>query len=139
MANVVLVIDMLRGFMEEGCPLYCGVEAREIIPNIQELLEREQAQGSIWVKSGIMVGLGESNEQVLATLQDLHRVGCDVVTIGQYLQADVRKLRVKAFVTPEQFSEYATFGENLGIKHVYSGPFVRSSYNALEVMNRVMK
>ncbi|NGX58416.1 MAG: Lipoyl synthase [Chlamydiae bacterium] len=84
----------------------------------------------IFVKSGIMVGLGETESQVQQTLRDLHSAGCDIVTIGQYLQASRHKLRVKEFVTPDQFNIYAEYGRQIGIDHVYSGPFVRSSYNA---------
>ncbi len=82
------------------------------------------------IKSGIMVGLGETKEQVFASLDDLQKAGCDVVTIGQYLQPNKKKLRVKAFITPAEFEEYAQYGRSIGIKFVYSGPFVRSSYNA---------
>jgi lipoic acid synthetase len=81
-------------------------------------------------KSGLMVGLGETQAQVHETLKDLANVGVDIVTIGQYLQANRHKLRVKTFVTPEQFKEYELFGQQLGIRHMYCGPFVRSSYNA---------
>lgn len=88
----------------------------------------------ILVKSGLMVGLGETTEQVQETLRDLHAANCDIVTIGQYLQANLRKLLVKAFVTPEQFAAYEAYGHSLGIKHMYCGPFVRSSYNAGEVL-----
>lgn len=83
-----------------------------------------------FIKSGIMVGLGETDKEVEETLADLHRAGCSIVTIGQYLQPSRRKLLVKRFVTPKQFEQYALFGKKLGIKHVYAGPFVRSSYNA---------
>jgi lipoyl synthase len=86
-----------------------------------------------FVKSGIMVGLGETEEQVLETLQDLKRAGCDIVTIGHYLQANRKKLTVKDFVTPEQFKKYEEYGYSLGIQQMYSGPFVRSSFNAGEV------
>lgn len=89
------------------------------------------------VKSGIMVGLGESDEQVRQTIDDLHRVGCDIITIGQYLQPNHQKLRVKAFITPEQFKSYEEYGHSLGLKHMYCGPFVRSSYNAHEVKKLV--
>ena len=82
------------------------------------------------IKSGIMVGLGETKEQVFEALVDLQKAGCDVVTIGQYLQPNPKKLRVKAFITPKEFEEYSTYGRKIGIKFVYSGPFVRSSYNA---------
>lgn len=86
-----------------------------------------------FVKSGLMVGLGETKEQVKQTIEDLVRAGCEIITIGQYLQASPRKLRVKSFVTPEDFKEYEEFGYKAGAKHVYSGPFVRSSYNAAAI------
>jgi len=85
------------------------------------------------VKSGLMVGLGETEDQVLETLQDLKNAGCDIVTIGHYLQADRRKLTVKAFITPELFKRYEEYGYSLGIQQMYSGPFVRSSFNAGEL------
>lgn len=88
------------------------------------------------VKSGIMVGLGETPVQVEETISDLHQAGCDIVTIGQYLQADHRKLLVKEFVTPEQFKHYEEFGHSIGIRQMYCGPFVRSSYNAHEVIQK---
>lgn len=84
----------------------------------------------VLVKSGLMVGLGEKQEEVLDTLRDLRDVGCDIVTIGQYLQATRLKLRVKSFVTPEQFQLFTDYGHSIGIPHMYCGPFVRSSYNA---------
>ena len=77
-----------------------------------------------------MVGLGETEEQVFQTLNDLKEAGCDIVTIGQYLQSNRQKLLVKAFVTPEQFKKYETYGYEIGLSFLYSGPFVRSSYNA---------
>jgi len=85
---------------------------------------------SHFVKSGLMVGLGEKKEEVFETLKDLHSIGTDIVTIGQYLQPNKRKLRVKDFITPETFKEYEVYGNSIGLANVYSGPFVRSSYNA---------
>lgn len=82
------------------------------------------------VKSGLMVGLGETEEQVFKTLLDLKGAGCNIVTMGQYLQPNRNKLLVKAFVPPEQFKKYELFGYEIGIPHMYCGPFVRSSYNA---------
>ncbi len=87
-----------------------------------------------FVKSGIMVGLGENTDQVKETIQDLVQAGCDIITIGHYLQANIKKLLVKSFVTPEQFKEYEEFGYKIGAKHMYCGPFVRSSYNAGEIL-----
>jgi lipoic acid synthetase len=79
-----------------------------------------------------MVGLGESVEEVKETLRDLKEAGCSIVTIGQYLQASKKKLLVKEFITPEQFKAYEEYGKSIGLKHVFSGPFVRSSYHAAE-------
>ncbi len=90
---------------------------------------------SPFVKSGIMVGLGETPDQVKATIVDLIKAGCDIITIGHYLQADIKKLTVKSFVSPEQFKEYEEFGYQMGAKHMYSGPFVRSSYNAKDIQD----
>lgn len=84
----------------------------------------------VFVKSGIMVGLGETEAQVKETIGDLAEAGCDIITIGQYLQASSTKLRVKEFVPPDQFKAYENYGLSLGVQHMYCGPFVRSSYNA---------
>ncbi|MDP1879653.1 MAG: lipoyl synthase [Parachlamydiaceae bacterium] len=91
------------------------------------------------VKSGLMVGLGETEEQVLMTLKDLKEAGCDIVTIGQYLQPHRQKLLVKQFVTPEQFKKYEEYGYEIGLSFIYSGPFIRSSYNAHEVFEKALK
>lgn len=91
------------------------------------------AQVIPFIKSGLMVGLGETSDQVQETLRDLKQAGCNIVTIGQYLQSDRRKLLVKEFVTPAQFEAYEKYGYEIGISQMYSGPFVRSSYNAHEV------
>lgn len=88
------------------------------------------------IKSGLMLGLGETQEQVFETLQDLHKAGCDIVTMGQYLQANPRKLLVKAFIHPDQFKRYEEYGYSIGIPYLYCGPFVRSSYNANLVLQR---
>ncbi len=90
------------------------------------------------VKSGLMVGLGETEEQVYQTLKDLKNVGCEMVTIGQYLQPQRHKLAVKAFIPPSQFKKYEGWGRELGFSSVYSGPFVRSSYHAEEQKNEFL-
>ncbi len=96
----------------------------------------KQSQIPHYVKSGIMVGLGENEEQVHQTLRDLRDAGCDIVTIGQYLQANRNKLKLQAFITPQQFAQYEQYGHSIGIKTMYCGPFVRSSYNAGLVIKR---
>lgn len=92
----------------------------------------------IYTKSGIMLGLGETRDEVLTTLKDLRSVGCDAVTIGQYLRPTMRHLPVVSFVHPDEFKEYETIGEELGFAFVASGPFIRSSYNAIEFSKKVM-
>lgn len=96
------------------------------------LLRYAKIKGKGLVKSGLMVGLGETPNQVEETLRDLAYLGCDIITIGQYLQPNRKKLLVKEFVTPEQFDAYAHYGRLLGVKQMYCGPFVRSSYNAAQ-------
>lgn len=88
---------------------------------------------SIYVKSGLMVGLGEDNGEVVGVLSDLRRAGCDIVTIGQYLQPSRRNLPVVEYVPPAQFAEYERIGREMGFRHVAAGPFVRSSYHAAEI------
>ena len=87
------------------------------------------------VKSGIMVGLGETKDEVVEVLKKLCASGCDIVTIGQYLQASRKKLKVAEFIHPDIFKEYEEIGHSLGIRYMYTGPFVRSSYNANLVIN----
>lgn len=87
-------------------------------------------EGGMRTKSGIMLGLGEKKEEVVQTLQDLKRAGCDVVTIGQYLQPTKRHLTVQRFVHPDEFAEYREIGYSLGLDYVESGPLVRSSYHS---------
>jgi len=81
-------------------------------------------------KSGLMLGLGESNDEVIETLKDLRAHGCDRLTLGQYLQPSRHHLAVERFVTPEEFSELAQVAETLGFSNIASGPMVRSSYHA---------
>ena len=81
-------------------------------------------------KSGIMLGLGETEEEVIQTMKDLRGVGLDVITIGQYLQPSKKHLPVHEFITPEQFKKYETLGLEMGFMYVESGALVRSSYKA---------
>ncbi|MGB5462724.1 MAG: lipoyl synthase [Aureibaculum sp.] len=81
-------------------------------------------------KSGIMLGLGETEEEVIQTMTDLKNAKVDIITIGQYLQPSKNHLPVKEFITPEQFKKYETIGLEMGFRHVESGALVRSSYKA---------
>ena len=95
------------------------------------VLTRAKEQG-LKTKSGIIVGMGESNSEILQTLRDLKNANVDIVTIGQYLQPSPVHLPVDRFVTPEEFDQFKEYGESIGISHVESGPLVRSSYHAAE-------
>ena len=88
-------------------------------------------------KSGLMLGLGETQEEVEEALHDLKEAGVAIVTIGQYLRPSKKKLVVKAYIPPEQFQYYETYGHSIGIPHVYSGPFVRSSHNAEQILQKI--
>ena len=94
------------------------------------------AEPELATKSSIMVGVGETDDEVIAAMADLRAVGCDFLTIGQYLQPSKKHLKVDAFVTPEQFERYRILGEGLGFRYVASGPLVRSSYKAGEFFIR---
>lgn len=87
-------------------------------------------KGGMRTKSGVMLGLGETEAEVLETMQDLRSVQVDVLTLGQYLQPTPKHLPVEEFITPEQFDKYRTIGLEMGYRYVESGPLVRSSYHA---------
>ena len=87
---------------------------------------------SIHTKSGIMLGLGETEPELMSALEDLRRAGCDLLTLGQYLQPSLKHLPVVEFIPPARFEEYGERARRLGFTHVASGPMVRSSYHADE-------
>ncbi|WP_298650380.1 lipoyl synthase [uncultured Proteiniphilum sp.] len=93
-------------------------------------IETIAKSGKVKPKSGMMVGLGETEEEMLETMDDLINVGCQVLTIGQYLQPTRKHLTVKEYISPEQFRKYKAIGLEKGFKFVESGPLVRSSYHA---------
>jgi lipoic acid synthetase len=104
-----------------------------------ELLQYvKNADPSIYTKSGLMLGLGETQEEVIQTLRDLRSVGVDAVTIGQYLRPTMRHLAVQEYIRPEAFAEYERIGMEMGFLFVASGPFIRSSYNAVEFSKRIL-
>jgi lipoic acid synthetase len=101
-----------------------------------QLLERSQAYApSVPTKSGMMVGLGEEWDEVVATLRDLRSAGCQIVTIGQYLRPSLANLPLARYYSPSEFAELKGVGLEMGFRHVESGPLVRSSYHAHEQAN----
>lgn len=93
---------------------------------------KEKRGGSIYTKSGIMLGLGETEAELMTALEDLRRVNCDILTLGQYLQPTLKHLPVVEFIPPTTFEEYGERARQMGFVHVASGPMVRSSYHADE-------
>ncbi len=87
-------------------------------------------KGGMRTKSGVMLGLGETDEEVIETMEDLRSVGCDILTLGQYLQPTKKHLPVAEFVHPDRFAKYKEMGLEMGFRYVESGPLVRSSYHA---------
>jgi lipoyl synthase len=96
---------------------------------------RDCEQPELLTKSGIMVGLGETFDEVVELMKDLRSVSCDIMTIGQYLQPHARRLPVERYVTPEEFDRWHEIGMEMGFQHVQSSPLTRSSYHAREQAN----
>jgi lipoic acid synthetase len=94
---------------------------------------KDRGRPGLWTKSGLMLGLGETDAELLEALRDLRRAGCDALTLGQYLQPTPAHLPVERFVTPDAFATHAAAARVLGFRHVASGPLVRSSYHAEEL------
>jgi len=124
--------DVLNHNIETVPRLYLTVRPQGNYQRSLELLSRAKAAG-MTTKSGLMVGLGESEEEVLAVLADLKAHDVDIVTIGQYMQPTPKHLAVDHYVAPEVFARYAAKGKEMGLGTVFSGPLVRSSYHADEV------
>lgn len=138
-ASLATVLDeapeVLNHNVETVPRLYRRVRPDAIYSRSLDLLRRaakrrDEEKISLKVKSGVMVGLGESREELRATLRDLRTSGVDVVTVGQYLQPHARRLPIERYVTPGEFEEIRREGEELGFGVVESGPLVRSSYHA---------
>jgi lipoic acid synthetase len=129
--------EILNHNLETVRRLYPAVRPQAKYDRSLELLRLAKAQG-LTAKTGIMVGIGETDEEVERLMRDLLAATdgphgpCDIMTIGQYLQPTREHLPVARFVTPEQFARYKQIGEGLGLRHVESGPLVRSSYHAAE-------
>ena len=125
--------DIINHNVETIPSLYQSVRPQADYAHSLELLHRVKRAG-LFSKTGLMVGLGETQAEVLSLFDDLISVGCDMLTIGQYLQPSKNHVPVAEFVTPEQFESYKITALEKGIRYVASGPFVRSSYHAAEGM-----
>jgi len=123
--------DILNHNIETVKRLYHFVRPQADYERTLELINRSKEKGFV-TKSGFMVGIGETDEEIFKLMKDMRASGCDIVTIGQYLRPTKNHLPVQRFVHPDRFKEYKKFGLNLGFRHVESGPLVRSSYHADE-------
>jgi lipoic acid synthetase len=121
--------DILNHNIETVPRLYPVARPQARYDRSLELLRRAK-RGGMTTKSGLMVGLGEAKEEVMGVIRDLRGVGCDILTIGQYLQPRKDNLPVDRYVHPDEFREYERLGHESGFSHVESGPLVRSSYHA---------
>jgi len=139
--------DLIRS-VAEACPdiynhnietvsnLYQDVRPEASYKQSLNLLEQVKEEfPKILTKSGIMLGLGETRDQVETTLKDLKQVGCNILTIGQYLPPSKDHYPLQAYIDPEEFKYYEEFAKTLGFDYVASSPLVRSSYKAAEAQN----
>ena len=126
--------DVFNHNMETVERLYGRVRPRaDYRQSLDVLAFARRHAPDVLTKSGLMVGLGESEDEVRRLLRDLRQSETDVATIGQYLQPRRRRLRVEEYVPPEIFERYREYGESIGFRAVFSGPLVRSSYMAEQV------
>ena len=154
-ANPGIVIEVLvPDFLDKDDAIECVLTAnpqiynhnletvRRLTPSVRHratydrslsvLAKVKARRADIFTKSGIMLGLGETEAEVLTAMEDLRRSNCDILTLGQYLQPTLKHLPVVEFIRPEKFTELGARAEALGFVHVASGPMVRSSYHAEE-------
>jgi len=130
--------DVLNHNLETVPRLYRAVRPKADYPRSLELLRRSKEMNSgIYTKSGLMVGLGESFGEVVEVMKDLREVGCDILTIGQYLRPSPEHLEVTEFVEPRKFKKYEKIGRSLGFSCIAASPFVRSSYKAKEALEKI--
>jgi len=123
--------NVLNHNVETIPDLYSSVRPMAVYERSLELLKRvKEIDGSIFTKSGFMVGLGEKEDQVIELLKDLKKVNCDIITIGQYLQPSKEHYEVVEYVHPDKFKKYEKIAKDMGFIYVASGPLVRSSYHA---------
>ena len=127
----IIFVDVFNHNLETIPRLYLKVRPGSRYFQSLDLLKKvKDYDSTIFTKSGLMVGLGETTEELLEVLRDLREHNVDMLTVGQYLQPSKHHLPVKRYVSPDEFDEIKRIGYELGFKHVASGPFVRSSYHA---------
>jgi lipoic acid synthetase len=132
--------EVLNHNMETVSRLYRRVRPQgEYLRSLELLARAKELTPWLYTKTGIMLGLGETTSEVEQTLQDLRKVDCDIITLGQYLQPSPKHLKVEEFVEPQQFQFWQEYGQSLGFLQVVSSPLTRSSYHAEEVQNLIKR
>lgn len=121
--------NVLNHNMETVPSLYPLVRPEADYQRSLELLRLAKQQGML-TKTGLMLGLGETDEEVLAVMYDLREIDCDILTLGQYLQPSVKHVAIDRYLTPGEFDHFKKVGEDMDFRHIEAGPLVRSSYNA---------
>jgi lipoic acid synthetase len=125
--------------METVPSLYASVRPKSNYRRSLEILRAiKSASPDLITKSGLMLGLGESKNEIIAVMKDLRSTGCDCLTLGQYLPPSLKHHPLVRYITPQEFDEYRTIGEELGFHCVFSAPSVRSSFRAAEMYQQVM-
>jgi len=125
--------DVLNHNLETVPRLYRRVRKGAVYERSLELLRRaREIAPDVPTKTGMMLGLGETHEEVLQAMQDIVAQGTHILTLGQYLQPTTEHLPIERYVHPDEFAEFKRAGEAMGLKHVEAGPLVRSSYHAFE-------
>lgn len=132
--------DVVNHNLETVPRLYPAVRPEAGYERSLDLLAlAREMDGGVVTKSGLMLGLGEEEDEVVDVMRDLARVGCDVITLGQYLQPTPAHLPVAAYVAPAAFARYRRIGRRLGFKSVFAGPLVRSSFHAGAMFDQVRR
>lgn len=130
--------DVINHNIETIHRLYSDIRPEADYDRSLEVLSYTKRHSSIITKSGFMVGLGETQEEIEILMKDLVAAGCDIVTIGQYLQPSLKHYPLKEYISPQQFENYKKMGLKIGFQHVESGPLVRSSYHAKESLDQLI-
>lgn len=126
--------DVLNHNVETVPELYSAVRPEAVYSRSLNVLRYCKGYGTSYVKTGIMLGLGEDDGQIERTIRDIYETGCDILVISQYLQPSPAHAPLARYVTPEEFNEYKALAEQIGIKYVISAPLVRSSYLAADAL-----
>jgi lipoic acid synthetase len=128
--------DVLNHNIETVPSLYPAVRPEASYYRSMRVLKLAKQQGML-TKTGLMLGLGEKNDEVLDVMRDLRNIDCDILTLGQYLQPSASHLSIDRYLTPGEFHQFKLAGEKMGFRHVEAGPLVRSSYHAGSSFNQI--